>query len=542
MTNMANRDETEKNGVSAQAGASRPVTGGEGTVSVRKPRNPYLVFFWGALLMAAVCFWLGTERLEIQRPARADAYFITGLLGILGAAMAWSLGASHERARRSQQSLQESLDGLQESMKDMPRSLMEESVRVAAREAESRRADQERQARELRTALEQGINAGFAPMAPAIAGRIEESLKGMSDALRSDREERAASLKATAETVASLQAAQAEWSKASSALLEKLREQGTALHNDLSARDASARAAWDQSAAAAHAAWEANTASAHAAWETTAASAKAAWEELVAAARASWERAAESSTAGVQAALGAQMEKVTGLVETLSARWDETLGAQRESLTGEWREVLAESREQLEQAAAQAREYLAQSAEALGAAVTEASAAVQATTAAAAAAVRSASEEAAAALSSASTEASALVQRVSGEADTRLEATSGQAEEWLRSLSSAAGAISEALEAMRRTGEETAVQQAAGQAEWRATVEMFHQGMGGVLDRLQSLGSYTEGQAALLERMEEVIRSFEERSAELIEDTALKAQESLLEALDQAGARDTEKA
>lgn len=527
---MANMDDT------AQNGALNPDTRAQGAdasapVSAKKPRNPYLVFFWGALLMAAVCFWLGGERLEIQRPARADAYFITGLLGILGAAMAWSLGAAHERARRSQQSLQESLDGLQDSMKDMPRSLMEESVRVAAREAESRRADQERQARELRTALEQGISAGFAPMAPAIAGRIEESLQGLSESLRSDREERAVALKATAETVSSLQAAQAEWTKASAALLEKLREQGTTLHNDLSARDASARAAWDESAAAA----------------------KAAWQELVASARASWDRTSEASMQGVQAALDHQLNTVNGLVETLSTRWDETLRAQRESFAGEWREVLGKSQAQLEQAATEAREQLALSAEALSAAVNDASAAVRAATEAASTAVHTASSHASTALAAASSEASAALeaastgaadtmQRVSSEADARLGATSEQAAEWLRNLSSAAGAIGEALEAMRRSSEESALQQAAGQAEWRATVEMFHQGMGGVLDRLQALGSYTEGQAALLERMEDVIRSFEERSAELIEDTALKAQESLLDALDQAGARDAEKA
>jgi hypothetical protein len=494
---------------------------------VKKQRSPYQVFFWGGLVMAVMCFWLGTERLEIKRPARADAYFITGILGILSAAMAWSLGAAHERARRSQQSLQESLDNLQDSMQDMPRSLMEESVRVAAREAESRRADQERQARELRSALEQGITAGFAPMAPALAGRIEESLKGLSDSLRSDREERASSLKATAETVASLQAAQGEWSKASAALLEKLREQGTTLHNDLGARDNAARSAW-----------EANTASA-----------RAAWEELAASARTSWDRAAESSTQGVQAALEGQMAKVNGLVEMLSARWDESLTAQRETFAGEWREVLGKSQVQLEQAATQARLQLEQSAtvsrdqidqvaHALREAITTASASVEAASAASAASIQAASAAATVAVKAATEDAAALVETVSSEADSKMGTTAAQAEEWLRNLSAAAGTIGEALEGMRRSSEDTAVQQAAGQAEWRATVEMFHQGMGGVLDRLQALGSYTQGQAALLERMEDVIRSFEERSAELIEDTALKAQESLLDALDQAGARD----
>jgi len=484
--------------------------------AAKKPRSPYLAFFWGGLIMAVLCFWLGTKRLEIKRPARADAYFITGILGILSAAMAWSLGAAHERARRSQQSLQDSLDRLQDSMQDMPRELMEESVRVAAREAESRRADQERQARELRAALEQGIGAGFAPLAPAVAGRIEESLRGLSDSLRADREERASSLKATADTVSSLQSAQAEWSKASAALLEKLREQGTALHNDLGARDASARAAWDASTA----------------------SARKAWDELAASARASWDQAATASAQGVQAALDGQMARVTALVESLSSRWDDSQRVQRESFAGEWREVLEKSQSLLEQSATAARAQLDQAAGVLRDTVAEAAASVASAATTATGTITAATTAASAAVRTATDDAAATVQVLAAEAESKLGATSAQAEEWLRNLSAAAATIGEALEAMRRGSEEATAHQEAGQAEWRATVEMFHQGMGGLLDRLQSLGSYTQGQAALLERMEEVIRSFEERSAELIEDTALKAQESLLDALDQAGARD----
>src|SRR5690606_23259234 len=109
----------------------------------------------------------------------------------------------------------------QDRMQDMPRSLMEESVRVAEREAEGRRADQERQARELREALQAGIQTGFAPLGPALSDRIAASLTGLSDALRQDREERADSLRAIGATVAAMQAAQSEWAGASAALLDK---------------------------------------------------------------------------------------------------------------------------------------------------------------------------------------------------------------------------------------------------------------------------------------------------------------------------------
>jgi hypothetical protein len=205
--------------------------------------SPYRVFFWSALVMAVLCFGLGTMRLGIKRPARADAYFITGILGILSAAMAYSLGSAHERARRSQQGMQDSVDRLQDSMQDMPRSLMEESVKVAEREAAGRRADQERQARELRDALEEGMRTGFAPLAPALSDRIAASLGGLSDSLRQDREERAAVLRATSETVASLRAAQDEWAKSSADALGKLKAQGEAVLAGAATRDAEGRAA-----------------------------------------------------------------------------------------------------------------------------------------------------------------------------------------------------------------------------------------------------------------------------------------------------------
>ena len=209
-----------------------------------KVRSPYAVFMWGGLIMAAACVFLAIERLGIKRPARADAYFITGILGVLSAAMAWSLGKAHERSLRSQQTLKDSVDRLQDSMQDMPRSLMEESVRVAEREAAGRRADQERQARELREALEGGITAGFKPLAPALSERIEASLSGLADSLRSDREERSKGLREMSDTLGSLRTAQGEWATASASLLEKLREQGSVLHKDLSERDASAARLW----------------------------------------------------------------------------------------------------------------------------------------------------------------------------------------------------------------------------------------------------------------------------------------------------------
>src|ERR1700744_4708703 len=122
-----------------------------------KKRSPYGMFMWGALLMAAVCFGMAAQRVQAKRPARADAYSIAGILGLLSAAAAWSLGAAHERSRRSQESLQGSLEQVRERMQDLPRALMEDSVQIAEKERLERRKDQERQAQELREALQEAL-------------------------------------------------------------------------------------------------------------------------------------------------------------------------------------------------------------------------------------------------------------------------------------------------------------------------------------------------------------------------------------------------
>ncbi|HAO98655.1 MAG TPA: hypothetical protein DCQ83_01275, partial [Fibrobacteres bacterium] len=103
-----------------------------------KKRNPYGVFMWGALLMAVVCFGMAARRIGDHRPARADGYTIAGILGLLSAAAAWSLGAAHERSRRNQEDLRASIDGLQERMQALPRALMEDSVKVAQQERQER--------------------------------------------------------------------------------------------------------------------------------------------------------------------------------------------------------------------------------------------------------------------------------------------------------------------------------------------------------------------------------------------------------------------
>jgi hypothetical protein len=207
-----------------------------------KKRNPYGVFMWGALLMAVVCFGMAARRIGDHRPARADGYTIAGILGLLSAAAAWSLGAAHERSRRNQEDLRASIDGLQERMQALPRALMEDSVKVAQQERQERRTDQERQAGELRRALEEGVRTGFAPIAPTLSEHIATALGSLSDSLRSDREERTQSLNGLAQTVSQLQTFQKEWSQNSSALLEKLRERGTALQKEISERDTSWRA------------------------------------------------------------------------------------------------------------------------------------------------------------------------------------------------------------------------------------------------------------------------------------------------------------
>lgn len=469
--------------------------------------NPYTVFMWGGLVVAVACVFLAIERLGIKRPARADAYFITGIFGLLSSALAWGQGRAHERSLRSQQTLKDSVDRLQNSMSEMPRSLMEESVRVAEREAAGRRADQERQARELREALEGGITAGFKPLAPALSERIEASLSGLSESLRSDREERAKGLREMSDTISALQSAQKEWGAASSSMLEKLREQGTTLRKEIDERDAAGRATLTE-------------VSAHAAKTLT---------EVSATAARTLAEVSSSAAEKFQAASDIQLEKVRELTEGLAKNWD--AAAQR--LVAETEKAAASaataSRTALDTALTEAREQWT-SFRSVSTAQQEAFAAERKE---ALAFAQEYFEKSSDALLKGLTSAGEAVKTVSEEAGSRLRENADQAAVWLETLSGAAGKIEAALQGLRQGGEESAAQQ----AEWRATVDMFHQGLGGVLDRLQSLATYTQGQEALLHKMEAAIRAFEERSAELLEETALKAQESLLEALDQAGAR-----
>ena len=119
---------------------------------------------------------------------------------------------------------------------------------------------------------------------------------------------------------------------------------------------------------------------------------------------------------------------------------------------------------------------------------------------------------------------------MSAEAAQRLRDSAAQAEASLQKLSDAAGKMHDAAQDARRMGEDSS----AHQAGLKAAVEMLNQGLTGVLDRLQSFASLAQGQEALLEKMEAAIRRFEERSAEMLEDNALKIQESFLDALEKA--------
>jgi hypothetical protein len=402
--------------------------------------SPYAVFMWGALLMAVVCFGLSLERIAAKRPARADAYTIAGILGLLSAAAAWSLGSAHERSRRSQEGLQGALEKLQDRMQELPRALMEDSVKVAERERSERRSDQERQAGELRQALETGLKVGFAPLAPALSERIEASLGSLSDSLRMDREERSQSLREMGETFSKLQGFQKEWAQGSLALLEKLREQGTALQREISERDVS-------------------------------------W-------RAGLEKITEDSGVRFQSAADAHLTATRRILEDLTKHWDaatQSSLAKMENLLSLVTEAshahLEKNSETLLQGLGNARESL---------------------------------------------------QAISSHASDSLRGSAEQAQVWLQSLVHAAEKMQEAAQGAHRTGEEST----ATQSGFKSSVDVLNQGLTGMLDRLQSFASLAQGQEALLEKMEATIRRFEERAVELLEDNALKVQESFLDALE----------
>jgi hypothetical protein len=249
-------------------------------------------------------------------------------------------------------------------------------------------------------ALEEGIKAGFAPIAPALSERIAASLGSLADSLRADREERTLSLQGMAQTLSSLQAFQKVWAQDSSSLLEKLGEQGNSLHRELSGRDAG--------------------------WRT------------------GIEKLAEESGARLQAAVQNALAKMEAVLSAVSETSRSAMGA------------------------------------------------------------------------------------VSAGASEGIRDSAAQAETWLKNLSEGANRMQAVAQEARRMAEDSS----ANQAGLKAVVEMLNQSLTGVLDRLQSFASLAQGQEALLEKMEATLRRFEERSVELLEDNALKIQESFLDALE----------
>ncbi len=331
-----------------------------------KKSSPYRVFMWGALIAAVLCFGLAMERVQSKHPARADIYTIAGILAVLSAAGALSSGSAHERSRKSQENLRGSVEKLQDRMHDLPRALMEDAVKVAEKESQDRRTDQQKQAGELRRSLEEGLQAGFAPVAPALSQKIGESLNALSSSLQADREERAKNLRDMSDTIASLQSFQKELTK-------------------------------------------------------------------------NWDALAQNSLSKMEAAITA----ISG-------------------------------------------------------------------------------------------NSSAGLKAMSSEASDRMRNSADQAQGWLEALSKAAASLQQASQGAQNMSEASS----ANQAGMKAVVETLNQSLTGVMDRLQSFAALAQGQQALLEKMETTVRRFEERSAELLEENALKIQESFLDALEKAETRD----
>ncbi len=433
-----------------------------------KKSSPYSVFMWGALLTAVVCFGLAAQRMSAKRPARADAYVIAGILGLLSAAAAWSSGSAHERSRRSQESLQGSLEKLQERMQDLPRALMEDSVKVAEKERQERRIDQERHAGELRQSLQDGLNSGFAPIAPALSERIGASLNALSDSLRVDREERAKNLRDMGETVSGLQTFQKEWAQTSSALLTKLGEQGAVLHKELSERDTGWRTSLEKLST-----------------------------ELSSANSARFQSVSESQLAKAQEILGSLAKTWDETAQANLAKMEASVAKLSESFAAGWKDTQSESKEHFEKTSGALLQGLSSVKDSLAQGLGL---------------------------------AKETVSSLSAEASQHIRSSTEQAEGWLEGLSRAAITLQEAAQGAQRMGEESS----ANQAGMKAVVEMLNQNLTGVLDRLQSFAAVSQTQEALLEKMEVTVRRFEERSAELLEENALKIQESFLDALERA--------
>jgi hypothetical protein len=227
--------------------------------------------------------------------------------------------------------------------------------------------------------------------------------------------------------------------------------------------------------------------------------------------------------AGVEAQAKASQEAVAGQVKALQAAAAEQSQSLRAATADQTKAMQAAASEQTQAMRAGAVDLI----KTWQAGLSDQAKAGQASAESQAQALRSASETFAKGLTELKDTSLRLVEEVEAKASASLEAQSQLGLE-------VAGKVSELADRMRQGSQDVAelahVAQ-INQTEMQAGVAMLNSGLSSILDRLEKQAAAGDGYQSLLAELGKTLADFQDRSAEVLIENALKTQEILMEVL-----------
>ncbi len=292
----------------------------ESSTSHAPERNPFGIGMAGGLVFSLACFILAA----LRRPP--DLYLFGGGAGLVAAAVLWSWRGALAQFRQGWEDMRSTLARL-EAPAAAP---VVEATPSENADAEQRHREAfESRTRQLRRALEEGLQAGFAALTPGLSQGLETATARLDDGLRTEREDRAREMRELQTTLAQSQEA---WAHLQAAQREAHQHLSETLQTALAGLQTSQR----EAAQAAVRAWEE--------WRAQA----AAIGQPMAEHAVQWQAAADRVDAAVAALPAAVAELSRAFRREADAEWN----AQLRGLAEAWDKMLQAAEAQSERSAA----------------------------------------------------------------------------------------------------------------------------------------------------------------------------------------------
>jgi hypothetical protein len=360
--------------------------------------------------------------------------------------------------------------------------------------------------------------------AELVAGSLDKNLKAPLAALEGKLQAWSKSAETQTETARGLgeeiRRAQREGSEQAQRLAEQLSQELKSLAGTQAEQAQSLLAAWAERASAAQADSEARL---QALQSALLADVTGKLQAAQAAQGAAQERLLEKALSGVETQAKAAQESVAGQVKALQAAAAEQ-SKSLQTATAEQSKTLQSATSELTKSL---QSVAAEQTKALQAAVAEQAKASQAAAADQARTLRESADAFAAGIAALKDTTLQLVQDVEAKASATLEAQSQLGLE-------VAGKVSDLADRMNQGSQnvaELAHIAQVNQTEMQAGVAMLNSGLSSILDRLETQAAAGDGYQSLLAELGKTLADFQERSAEILVENALKTQEILMEVL-----------